>query len=171
MHVADFCRPTSFARCRRCRFAMSAHRVVDLLGGAKVFGHNAAQLSAFDPLAWDQQIVGGVPIEALENLLNEFRLPRKALLASMGLNPGWLQRQRRAGKTKLDPIVGARVVAVAHLVCEASRVLGSPVAAERWLTSPKRSLAGAVPLELAGRHFGHQAVLERLIAIDHGFCA
>lgn len=150
---------------------MNALHVFDLLGGAKVFGSNTAQLSTSDPLAWDQRIVGGLPIEALENLLNELRLPRKALLTSMGLNPRWLQRQRKAGKTTLDAIIGARVVAVAHLVVEAIRVLGSQEAAERRLSSPKKSLGGTVPLDLAGRYFGNQAVLDRLSSIDHGFCA
>lgn len=150
---------------------MNALRAIDLLGGAKVFGSNTAQLSTFDPLAWDQRIVGGLPLEALENFLNEIRLPRKMLLATMGLNPRWLQRQRKAGKTTLDPIIGARVVAVAHLVVEAIRVLGSQETAERWLSSPKKSLGGAVPLDLAGRYFGNQVVLNRLNSIDHGFCA
>jgi len=143
----------------------------DLLGGAKVFGSNPAQLSTFDPLAWDQRIVGGLPLEALENFLGVLRLPRKLLLASLGLNPRWLQRQRKAGKTALDPVIGARVVAVAHLVVEAIRVLGSQEAAERWLSSPKKSLGGAVSLDLAGRYFGNQAVLDRLNSIDHGLCA
>lgn len=143
-------------------------RTVDLLGGAKVFGANAKKLSDFDPLLWDEQIAGGLPLQALDFLLEAFLVAQQPLLESIGVNVRSLQRKRKSANARLDADAAARTVALAHLLEKAIDVMGSPEAADQWLSTPNQALGGATPLELAGRPMGNQAAMDLLNAIYHG---
>ena len=143
-------------------------KTVDLLGGARVFGGNARKLVEFDSLLWDAEIAGGLPLKALDALLEAFNVAQQPLLESIGVNVRSLQRKRKSAHPKLDPEAAARAVALAHLVERAIDVMGSPEAADQWLSHPNQALGGATPLELAGRPMGNQAVMDVLNAIYHG---
>jgi putative toxin-antitoxin system antitoxin component (TIGR02293 family) len=60
---------------------------------------------------------------------------------------------------------------VARVIECAVATLGSPQAADRWLSTPNQALGGGIPLQLAGRPLGAQAVLDVLNSIDHGMFA
>jgi len=130
--------------------ALSGLRAVDLLGGVKVFGGRVGMLADFDPLLWDSEIADGLPLTALDALMKVFHVAQKPLLESIGVNVRSLQRQRKTGNATLDPNAAARAVALAHLVERAIDVMGSPEAADQWLSTTNQALAGSTPLELAG---------------------
>jgi putative toxin-antitoxin system antitoxin component (TIGR02293 family) len=152
----------------RLRARVGSLRAVHLLGGARVFGADAQNLTYFDPLLWDKVIMSGLPLKALDALLGYFRVAQQPLLESIGVNIRSLQRKRRSGKAKLDPDTAARTIALAHLVERAIDVVGSAEAADRWLSAPNQALGGATPLELAGRPMGNQAAMNVLTSIYHG---
>ena len=63
---------------------------------------------------------------------------------------------------------GDRLVRTASLMARAVEVLEDERAAVRWLRSPQRALAGAVPLELAETDVGARAVDTLLGRMEHG---
>ena len=143
-------------------------RAVDLLGGKVVLGKNASQLSDYDPLLWDNAITSGLPLKALDFLLESFTVAQQPLLEILGVNLRWLQRKRKLVNPVLDVDAAARAVGLALLIEKAIDVLGSPEAADQWLSLPNQALGGAVPLALAGRPMGNQAVMDSLNSILHG---
>jgi putative toxin-antitoxin system antitoxin component (TIGR02293 family) len=138
----------------------SGLRAVDLLGGSRVFGGKVRKLANFDPLLWDAEIAGGLPLKALDALLEVFHVAQKPLLESIGVNVRSLQRQRKSANATLDPDSAARAVALAHLVEQAIDVMGSSEAADQWLSTPNQ--------ELAGRPMGNRATIDVLNSIYHG---
>lgn len=143
-------------------------RTVQLLGGAKVFGGSFKKLTDFDPLLWDIEISAGLPVKALDALLQSFQVAQQPLLESIGVNVRSLQRKRKSANAILDPDAAARAVALAHLVEKAIDVMGSPEAADQWLSTPNQALDGSTPLQLAGRPMGNQAAMDVLNSIYHG---
>jgi putative toxin-antitoxin system antitoxin component (TIGR02293 family) len=57
------------------------------------------------------------------------------------------------------------------LLQRATEVFGDEAKALRWLKTPKRSLAGATPLDYCAREAGFLAVLAQLDRIDYGIYA
>lgn len=150
------------------RTRIGALRAVDLLGGRKVFGDKVGMLAHFDALLWDREIASGLPLKALESLLEVFQVAQRPLLESIGISVRSLQRKRKTVNARLEPTTAARAVALAHLVEKAIEVMSSPEAADQWLSTPNQALGGATPLELAGRPMGNQAAMDVLYSIDHG---
>ena len=75
---------------------------------------------------------------------------------------------RLAAARVLDPVVGDRLYRLARLYALASDVLEDEGAAVRWLRSPQRALAGAVPLERAATDAGAREVELLLGRLEHG---
>lgn len=138
-----------------------------LLGGSKVLGKDVASRD-FDPLLWDHFIQRGMPVSALDALGHCLLLTQAELLSSIGISARSVQRRKKVGTKTLDTDAATRAVAMAHVIERAVDVMGSPEAADRWLTAPNQALGGAKPLDLAGRPMGSQAVLDVLNSILHG---
>lgn len=75
-------------------------------------------------------------------------------------------RKRRNAKPDLESTAHAEVQD--RLVEKAIDVMGSPEAANQWLSTPNLALDGATPLELAGRPMGKLVVMDVLNSIHHG---
>jgi putative toxin-antitoxin system antitoxin component (TIGR02293 family) len=65
-------------------------------------------------------------------------------------------------------VSGDRLVRSAGLFAIAAEVLEDADAAARWMKTPQRALAGAVPLHLAQTDVGTRAVEALLGRMEHG---
>lgn len=139
-----------------------------LLGGHKVLGRKWPQRNA-DALTWALLLEHeGMPDASLDAFALCFTFAQSDFLSRIGLSPRSVQRRRKEGVKVLDVDAAARAVALANVVARAVDEMGSPEAADRWLTTPNPSLGGEKPLDLAGKPLGSQAVLDVLNAIHHG---
>jgi putative toxin-antitoxin system antitoxin component (TIGR02293 family) len=80
-----------------------------------------------------------------------------------------VQRRRKdAAHSHLSPEQSSRTWRFAEVLAQATEVLGSQSAAERWLESPAIGLENRRPLDLLATDAGAEAVRTYLTQIDYG---
>jgi putative toxin-antitoxin system antitoxin component (TIGR02293 family) len=113
------------------------------------------------------QVEGGLPAASAIAFKEALKLTNEELGALLGVSTRTLVRWQ-PGKSRLDVVSGDRLLRSARLFSIATDVLEDPEAAARWLKSPQRALAGAIPLALARTDVGARAVEALLGRMEHG---
>ena len=126
--------------------------VVDVLGGAKALGDKELH-SFFD---FDRVIHAGVPIRAFQHVVDLIGASETTIATAIGIARTTLGRRKAAGRLGFEE--SERVVRLGVIVALGKRVLGSTLAAGRWLAKPNRALGGRIPLELLQTDVGARQV-------------
>jgi len=108
----------------------------------------------------------GLPIGELEALQSILEVPLETLAAMLGISKATLNRRKVSGR--LDLPESDRVVRYARLMGLPTQVLESPENARLWLSTPKITLGGAIPLQYAETEFGVREVEDLLGRIEFG---
>jgi len=136
--------------------------LVEVLGGRKVIASEPTT-----PYEWVSEVESGMPVTAALSFKEAVRLTNEELAALIGVSIRTLSRWQ-PDISRLDPVNGDRLLRAARLFSIASEVLEDADAAARWLKSPQRGLAGAIPLELARSDVGARLVETLLGRMEHG---
>lgn len=136
--------------------------LVDILGGKAAIAREPTT-----PYEWVSQVESGLPAASALAFKEALKLTNEELGALLGVSSRTLARWQ-PGKARLDAVSGDRLLRSARLFSIAADVLEDPEAAARWLKSPQRALAGAVPLALARTDVGARAVEALLGRMEHG---
>lgn len=136
--------------------------LVDVLGGKSTIAREPTT-----PYEWVSRIESGLPAASALAFKEALMLTNEELGALLGVSTRTLARWQ-PGKSRLDAVSGDRLLRSARLFSIASDVLEDPEAAARWLKSPQRALAGAIPLDLARTDVGARAVEALLGRMEHG---
>jgi putative toxin-antitoxin system antitoxin component (TIGR02293 family) len=136
-------------------------RIVDLLGGKKVFRGGIR-----DQRALNLALRRGFPYAAFEALLNALELPLAQLADVLGVAGRTLAR--RKSSRYLSPIESDRLYRVARTTFLASEVLGSLEKARQWLHRENRALGGETPIANLDTEIGERQVEDLLLRISHG---
>jgi putative toxin-antitoxin system antitoxin component (TIGR02293 family) len=134
----------------------------EILGGARVIPREPAT-----PYEWVRQVESGLPAASAFAFKQALELTNEELAALLGVSSRTLARWQ-PGKSRLDAVSGDRLLRSARLLSIAAEVLEDSRAAARWLKSPQRALAGAIPLQLAHTDVGARAVEALLGRMEHG---
>jgi len=134
----------------------------EILGGPGVIAREPAT-----PYEWVRHVEAGLPAASAVAFKNALGLTNEELAALLGVSSRTLARWQ-PGKSRLDAVSGDRLLRSARLFSIAIEVLEDSDAAARWLKSPQRALAGAIPLQLARTDVGARAVEVLLGRMEHG---
>jgi putative toxin-antitoxin system antitoxin component (TIGR02293 family) len=113
------------------------------------------------------RLKAGLPYSALPKLAQASGLavPEIARLADIPLRT--LSRRKTQGK--LQPAESERLLRLSNVFARALELFENDAeAATRWLTTPKKGLAGESPLEFATTEVGAREVEELLGRLEHG---
>lgn len=136
--------------------------LVSVLGGKAAIASEPATTTE-----WVARIRSGLPAASALAFKAALGLTNDELASVLGVSPRTVARLDPA-RSHLDAVSGDRLVRSARLYAIAAEVLEDAPAAARWLKSPQRALAGAVPLELAQTDVGSRAVEALLGRMEHG---
>lgn len=136
--------------------------LLDVLGGKGTIAREPAT-----PYEWVNLVEAGLPAASAIAFKDALKLTNEELGALLGVSTRTLVRWQ-PGKSRLDVVSGDRLLRSARLFSIATDVLEDPEAAARWLKSPQRALAGAIPLALARTDVGARAVEALLGRMEHG---
>lgn len=136
--------------------------LLDVLGGKSTIAREPTT-----PYEWVNQIEAGLPAASAIAFKEALKLTNEELGALLGVSTRTLVRWQ-PGKSRLDAVSGDRLLRSARLFSIATEVLEDPEAAARWLKSPQRALAGAIPLALARTDVGARQVEALLGRMEHG---
>jgi len=142
---------------------MSEQLAFQMLGGARVLGRQVRSLLDLTDL-----IEKGVPRKAAEQLRARLGLSEQELARSLGVSTKTLQRQAKAGQSRLSPSQSDRLYRLARIVALAEEVFEQEDRARRWLREPQRGLGGRVPFDLLRTEAGAREVEDLLGRIEHG---
>jgi putative toxin-antitoxin system antitoxin component (TIGR02293 family) len=112
----------------------------------------------------------GLPAASLEAVSRRMDQSAIATIESLGLAKRTIARRLHDRET-LTSEESERVVRLARVLAEATKVLGSVVKARSWLRRPNRALGGESPVHMLDTDIGTNAVLEELGRIEHGVFA
>jgi putative toxin-antitoxin system antitoxin component (TIGR02293 family) len=143
-----------------------ADRVVEFLGGTKVFRNNRPATM----LALTEAIRTGIPYAAFLRATHSLKQTPLQLSRSLQFKTRTMARRKQA-KGRLTPGESERLVRLARVVSRAEDILGSSDGALAWLERPNADLAGKTPLSLLDTDVGAEAVLNTLSAMHYGFPA
>ncbi len=107
-----------------------------------------------------------VPFSSIAHLSEKLSVSPATLLNVIGISDRTSNRRRQEGFLKQDE--ADRLLRVARIFEEASRVFGSEAKAARWLNTTSPVLYNSTPLSLLESDAGTQAVSEELVHIDFG---
>ena len=93
---------------------------------------------------------------------------KQILLQVTGISARSLSRRRRSDGQNLNRDQSARILRFAQTLDKASRVFGSSIEAERWISTPAMGLNGAVPLQMLINPVGFELVDEFLTRMEYG---
>jgi putative toxin-antitoxin system antitoxin component (TIGR02293 family) len=136
--------------------------LIAALGGPRVVGRQPATAGE-----WASRIESGLPAASALAFKQTLGLTNAELAALLGVSVRTLARWNPS-RSKLDLVSGDRLVRSAGLFAIAAEVLEDADAAARWMKTPQRALAGAVPLHLAQTDVGTRAVEALLGRMEHG---
>ena len=105
-----------------------------------------------------------VPFSSVAHLGEKLAVSAATLLNVIGITDRTATRRRQEGFLKEDE--ADRLLRVARIFAEASRVFGSEQKAARWLNTSSPVLYDSTPLSLLESDAGTQAVSEELVHID-----
>lgn len=118
------------------------------------------------PAAIIGSIQAGLRFHEMDALRASLDVPMQTLAAKLGISKATLQRRKSKGR--FDPAESDRLLRFARLVGKAVEVMETQENARRWLNSPQRGLAGAVPLDYAETEIGAREVEDLLGRIEYG---
>ncbi len=121
-----------------------------------------------DPLDRVHQVRRGLPVEAVEFLLENARLTASEL-DQIVLPRKTLAHRRKLGT--LTPEQSDRLLRVTRLLATAEETFGNPDKAALWLRRPTTALGGERPLDLLDTDAGSREVEFLLGRISHGIAA
>jgi putative toxin-antitoxin system antitoxin component (TIGR02293 family) len=107
-----------------------------------------------------------LPYAALAAVAKRYRIPLATLARVIGLPERTLARRKKERRLRADE--SDRLLRVARVATSAEDVLGAQAKAGRWLQTPNRALAGAVPLDLLDTDLGAEEVMTILGHIERG---
>ena len=140
-------------------------RINNLLGGAVSLGKRMD-----GPFAAHDALERGLPGRALHHLFDSLRViePSLVLDKAIGVSLRTLQRSRLEPKKALSTVQSSRTWTFAHILADATDVLGSQEAAERWLMQPAIALGQRAPLALLSTAAGVSLVEDLLGQMRYG---
>ena len=109
---------------------------------------------------------GMVPYGSVQRLAQRRGVEPGEVLAVIGMSARTAARRRDQGSLK--PEEADRLLRVARVAEEATRVFGSEDKAARWLKAAHPSLGDAAPFSLLDSDAGTKSVADELIRIDYG---
>ncbi len=139
------------------------HSALDIIGGAAVFGRQAAQ-----GIELARLVRRGLPVEAVQHVIDTGRLTL-AEVDSVVLPRKTLANRRKLGT--LTPDQSDRLIRVARVLAAAEEAFGSQEKAGAWLRRPTAPLAGERPIDLLDTDEGTREVEMLLGRIAHGIAA
>lgn len=129
----------------------------------------AGKGSEMTPLELHDLATKGVAVGSVRTLLGSFEVIDEGdLLAVLGVSQRTLERRASSVQGTLDANSSDRALRLAAVTDRAIAVVGSRVAAERWLSSPALGLNGRKPLELLQTSEGTELVKVLLTRMDYG---
>lgn len=140
-------------------------RIVDLLGGAKVFRRPPA--NALDA---HEVLLHGLPGTALSHLVGSLEILRRttSLEKAVGMSLRTFQRRQDAPAKPLSQEQSGRTWKFAEILARATAVLGSQDEAEQWLERPALGLDGRRPIDLLATPAGVELVEDLLRRLEYG---
>jgi putative toxin-antitoxin system antitoxin component (TIGR02293 family) len=102
----------------------------------------------------------------LAGLLAALGLPLRAVAEALAIPERTMHRLKNA--PVVPAVIADKVARAQDVLARASEVLGSPRAAQQWLTRPNPALAGKTPLSLLDTSLGWEQVKLVLGRIEHG---
>jgi putative toxin-antitoxin system antitoxin component (TIGR02293 family) len=133
---------------------------IDLIGSEKP-GSGRPSATALIDLS-----PGSVPFASIDRLSEKLGIEPAALLALIGIPERTAARRRHEGFLKAEE--ADRLLRVARILEEATRVFGSEPKAARWLNARSPALYACTPLSLLDSDAGAQAVSDELGRIEFG---
>lgn len=107
-----------------------------------------------------------VPFASVQTLAQRIRVDPTEVLAVIGIPERTAARRREQGYLKADE--ADRLLRVARVVEEATRVFGSEDKAARWLKTTHPLLGDVTPFSLLDSDAGAKSVTDELTRIDYG---
>jgi putative toxin-antitoxin system antitoxin component (TIGR02293 family) len=107
-----------------------------------------------------------VPFASIHTLARRIGIDPAEMLAVIGMPERTAARRREQGLLKPDE--ADRLLRVARVVEEATRIFGSEEKAARWLQSEHPLLSDAKPFSLLDSDAGVKSVTDELTRIDYG---
>lgn len=124
-------------------------------------------LEPLDTAGLVERVKEGFSYGALERFKANVGLSRDAVADLVQIKPRTLDRRKERGR--LEPDESDRLLRVSRVFGQAIGLFeGDVEAAKRWLSSPKRALGGAVPLEVAKTEIGAREVENLIGRLEHG---
>lgn len=124
-------------------------------------------LEPLDSIGLVRRVKEGLSYRAVESLMEAVGFTRNAMAEVVRITPRTLDRRKQEGR--LGPEESDRLLRVGRVFGQAIGLFeGDAAAAKRWLSSPKRALGGAAPLELAETEVGAREVEDLIGRIEHG---
>jgi putative toxin-antitoxin system antitoxin component (TIGR02293 family) len=106
----------------------------------------------------------GLERAAFDNLRDSFGVTAETMARVTRIPMRTLSRRNH----RFKPEESERILRVAGVFQSALECLDSPVAARRWLNSPKMALAGLTPLECCDTEAGAREVEQLLLRLEYG---
>ena len=135
--------------------------LTEALGGRKVFPKALRNENEMV-----RNIRLGLPIAAVDALIEGFGLTNDELAAILGISVSTMKRRHQ--QDRLTAPVSDRLYRVAKIVTLATQTLGNREKATRWLHKPNRSLNGDTPISRLDTMIGFSQVEQTLLRIEHG---
>jgi putative toxin-antitoxin system antitoxin component (TIGR02293 family) len=154
---------TSTKRKRNTKFGSTV--LPKLYNSADILHETDAPLA---DLAVHDLVTRGLPIADVRALMDRFQLiAHETVLSTLGVSERTLQRADASGKT-LDSNVSDRALRLSAVTDQATEVLGTQDAAERWLLAPALGLSQRRPIDLLQSTDGTSLVKTLLTRMDYG---
>jgi putative toxin-antitoxin system antitoxin component (TIGR02293 family) len=109
---------------------------------------------------------GMVPFGSVQTLADRLGADPGEILSLIGMSPRTAARRKDQGFLKPDE--ADRLLRVARVLEEATRVFGSEDKAARWLKAPHPSLGDVPPVSLLDSDAGTKLTVDELTRIDYG---
>ena len=114
-----------------------------------------------------RSVEAGFPFAAIEKFQRVSGLSVAQIAALVRMPPRTLARRRARGR--LGPDESERLLRIATVFEQALDLFeGDAKAAKNWLTTPKKALGGAIPLEFARTEIGAREVESLIGRLEHG---
>lgn len=135
--------------------------IVNVLGGEKLLGKNAATFDGFVAA-----MKKGLPLKALDALAGTLGLKQSEAVSLLDIPPRTLARRKK--EKKFTEEESNRLARIARITARATEAIGDRAKAARWLRAPNRALGGKVPLSVIKAENGLPEVEAILGRIEHG---
>jgi putative toxin-antitoxin system antitoxin component (TIGR02293 family) len=145
--------------------APELQRVVELLGGRRVFGRFVrSQIEAHD------LCLHGLPGTALNHLVETSATLKNnaSFEKAVGMSLRTYQRRKGAPPRPLNQEQSGRTWKFAEILSKATAVLGARQEAEDWLERPALGLGGRRPIDLLATRPGVEMLEDHLTRLEYG---